>query len=289
MDRFREGPLNITLSVFGRLLHARFVVAATTFLLLSVLFLGIATKTFAQAAQFDSTADLPSSVNEGLTASAKFTGSNLGNVTVTGVTFRAALPTPTGIVWAVGSATGSCNMGSPNPGGTQVLNCDFGDLPAGMSVQVTVTTTPTILVMCQTLVFQYQFATTNAGIGIGGNPSSSVNCPALAVTKSADAASVAGGDPIGFTIGVTNKADASEAANNVVLTDSLPVTGADWTITSDSSNSCLISGFSVGGIVVDSLQCQVGNLAVGASATIHVALHSHRLRTIFQYRYGIGR
>ena len=88
----------------------------------------------------------------------------------------------------------------------------------------------------------------------------------IAITKVADDPSVAAGDPIGFTITVTN--EGGSEAQGVTLTDDLPAGGdLDWSIESQTGISgCTISG-AVGS---QSIDCPTVNLAADASYSIHI-------------------
>src|SRR5262249_54087471 len=96
----------------------------------------------------------------------------------------------------------------------------------------------------------------------GGDPEAIIHCrPAhIHITKTADAASVNAGSPIGFTITVTNTGTGT--AHGVVMTDTLP-TNADlsWTESPDKAQ-CTISG----GI----LTCNIGDLAPNGSFSVHI-------------------
>ncbi len=84
--------------------------------------------------------------------------------------------------------------------------------------------------------------------------------PALTIVKTADAASVTAGNPIGFSITVTSTGNA--VAHNVVLNDVLPTgTGISWSV-SPAVTGCTITS--------NTLVCNFGDLAPGASATVHV-------------------
>jgi uncharacterized repeat protein (TIGR01451 family) len=86
----------------------------------------------------------------------------------------------------------------------------------------------------------------------------------LALTKTADAATVTAGTPIGFTLAVTN--NATSAAPATTLTDTLPTgTGINWSISPAYSGpgTCAIAGGALG--------CSFGSLASGAGATVHIA------------------
>jgi uncharacterized repeat protein (TIGR01451 family) len=88
----------------------------------------------------------------------------------------------------------------------------------------------------------------------------------IAIVKTADDASVEAGNPIGFTISVTNEGGVD--ATGVALTDSLPAGGdLDWSIESQTGISgCTISG-AVGS---QSIDCPTVTLAPAASYSIHI-------------------
>ena len=84
--------------------------------------------------------------------------------------------------------------------------------------------------------------------------------PDLKITKVADDETVNAGEPIGFTIQVTN--DGPGIAKNVTLSDPLPVKpGISWHEDPDR-NDCTITS--------NTLNCDFGNMGDGAHATVHV-------------------
>jgi uncharacterized repeat protein (TIGR01451 family) len=84
------------------------------------------------------------------------------------------------------------------------------------------------------------------------------------VTKTADAASVDAGDPIGFTITVSNSGGG--LAEGVTLSDPLPADpGTSWTIAGGTYASVTTCGIGSG-----TLTCGPSNLAAGASYTVHI-------------------
>ena len=90
----------------------------------------------------------------------------------------------------------------------------------------------------------------------------------LNVTTTPDAATVNAGQAIGYTITVKNTGPGTE--NGVTLSDPLPAgTGVSWTISPayGGPGSCMVSG-AVGSQV---LSCSFGDLANGASASVHVS------------------
>jgi uncharacterized repeat protein (TIGR01451 family) len=88
----------------------------------------------------------------------------------------------------------------------------------------------------------------------------------IAITKVADDPTVDAGDPIGFTITVSNVGGIE--ATGVALTDALPAGGdLDWSI----ENQTGISGCSIAGAVgSQSIDCPTVSLAGGASYAIHI-------------------
>ena len=89
-----------------------------------------------------------------------------------------------------------------------------------------------------------------------------VQCPDISVEKTADAASVSAGDPIGFTITVTNAGPG--AATGVTVTDTLPTNpGVNWSIGAGSAPGCAIT--------LGVLSCDFGTLAAEATRTVHIS------------------
>jgi uncharacterized repeat protein (TIGR01451 family) len=101
-----------------------------------------------------------------------------------------------------------------------------------------------------------------------------VQCPNLSASKEADDDVVSAGEQIGFTITVTNSdAPGTGTAYDVLLSDLLPA-GSDlaWSEDPDSA-ACQING-SVG---AQTLECNFGDLAAGASASVHVVSDTTQL------------
>ena len=97
-------------------------------------------------------------------------------------------------------------------------------------------------------------------------PSALVEPPDLAITKTADAASVSAGSPIGFTITVTN--GGAGAATGVHVSDTLPTdAGTSWSI--DGSPSGDTTGLTCG-ITGGVLTCDKASLTAGQSFSLHI-------------------
>src|SRR5205085_1742072 len=92
--------------------------------------------------------------------------------------------------------------------------------------------------------------------------------PNLTITKTADATPVDAGTGVGFQITVANNGPgAATTATAVTITDTLPsLTGITWTIASDPASHCSITGPAGS----QSLACALGDMAVGASYSIHI-------------------
>jgi uncharacterized repeat protein (TIGR01451 family) len=102
-----------------------------------------------------------------------------------------------------------------------------------------------------------------ASIGSRDNQimANAVLAPTLTITKTADAATVNAGSPIGFTITVSN--GGAGPASNVTLTDTLPTgSGISWSESPDNA-SCAIAS--------NALTCTFATIAVGGSASVHVS------------------
>jgi uncharacterized repeat protein (TIGR01451 family) len=118
---------------------------------------------------------------------------------------------------------------------------------------------------------QEYYSTTGAAdwrtrIGSFRFPSCTTSPPALSLTESADAASVAAGSQIGFTVGLSNTSSAP--ATGIVLTDPLPNgTGASWSVDTAGSSP----GWSIVGLAPSQTAVFSGTaLAAGASTHVHL-------------------
>jgi uncharacterized repeat protein (TIGR01451 family)/fimbrial isopeptide formation D2 family protein len=177
---------------------------------------------------------------------------NAGDGVATGVHVTDTLPTDAGVSWAIESVTGD---GDPSCAITAgILTCDADALGPTESFTVHIVS-PTTAATCGTVDNTAAVTTTN-----DGEDSSSddvlVQCPDITVVKLADADPINAGDPIGFTITVSNAGPGT--AYGVTLSDTLP-SGITW---SEDSTSC-----SIGAGV---LSCTIGTLAPGATFQVHL-------------------
>jgi uncharacterized repeat protein (TIGR01451 family) len=159
---------------------------------------------------------------------------------------------PPGITWTANNE--HCGVDANG-----MLYCGLGDLDPGGSISVTVTgeATPAL---CGTFDNTATVKTDNGPDVESNTVSVTVNClPNLTLNKTADADHVPAGQPIGFTITVSNE---GSTANNVLLTDTLPTgKGITWTL-SPAVQGCSITN--------NVLTCNFGNLEDGATRIVHV-------------------
>jgi uncharacterized repeat protein (TIGR01451 family) len=195
-------------------------------------------------------------VSAGGTATFTITVSAGGTGPSSNVAVSDTLPAGT---WTLGGANAAeCAIAS----GT--LGCTFGTMASGTSKTVTVSRTATAL-DCPAITNTATVTATGDTSSADNSATASVivNCASdLVITKTADAASVAAGSPIGFVVTVTNNGNAT--ATNVQVTDALPTgTGLSWTIDAAGSDSgCAISS--------GTLTCTYEGIAPGASKHVHV-------------------
>jgi uncharacterized repeat protein (TIGR01451 family) len=195
-------------------------------------------------------------VNAGDTIGYTITVHNAGAGTAKGVTLTDTLPTNPGLVWTIAGGTGANQCSITNG----VLSCNFGDRLAGATKTVHITS-PTTFDSCGQVVNAASAASTNDGSPSTGDVTITVNCPAISVLKTPDAGTVNAGDPVGFTITVTNAGPGT--AKNVHLSDTLPTNaGLDWSIDGGT-------GAKMCDIAQGVLACQFGDMGV-TSYTVHI-------------------
>jgi uncharacterized repeat protein (TIGR01451 family) len=181
-------------------------------------------------------------------------------------------PTGSGVSWSIDPAytgPGSCQIDSTTP--PQTLSCSFGDMTPGASASVHITSATTSASV-GTYVNTATATATNS-TPVQATAQTQVLAPGLSIVKTADAPSVKAGDPIGFTVTVSNSsADGTGTATAVTLSDPLPAgptsSGIKWSIIPAYSGpgTCQITGTAP----VQTLSCQLGDMLPGASASVHV-------------------
>lgn len=175
------------------------------------------------------------------------------------------LPGGAGISWSISPAyagPGSCAISGP--AGSQVLECSLGTLAPGAGTTVHVRSNTT-----RKSAGTYGNTATAAGSNnspVTAADSIDVLAPHLVIAKNADAAQVYAGEGIGYTITVTN--DGEGTALGATLADPLP--GNDdfnWGVVGYAGpGTCAVAGTAP----IQNLSCALGDLAPGASVTIHV-------------------
>ncbi len=180
------------------------------------------------------------------------TVTNSGQGAATDVVVSDTLPTNDGLSWSIDGGTGAQDCSITNG----VLTCTFPSIAAGASVMVHLTS-PTTGGTCGDVVNTASAISGNDGSPSTGPVTIAVDCPDLQVVKTADNGTISAGDPAAFTIVVTNNGPG--VAKAASLTDTLPG-GVDWH--QDNADCSITAGV---------LTCDFGELASGATRTIHVS------------------
>lgn len=201
---------------------------------------------------------------------------NAGPSRADAVTITDTLPLDVTFISASPSA-GSCGT---TPGanvtttaGNRTVVCSLGNINNGAQQTVTVIVRPNTVTRGTTLVNNVSVATatteTNASNNTGA-ANAAVSNPALdlVINKADSVDPVAVGDNTVYTITVTNSGPS--AAENVVVTDTLPATGLSFQSVTSSAGSCPTQPAvnAVGGTVV----CNLGYIATGATRTITLTM-----------------
>ena len=173
-------------------------------------------------------------------------------------------PLPAGLSWKTDDQRCTITNG--------ILTCQLGDLAPGDSTVVEVRAT-THAEDCGVIHNTATAGATNElvtvdqrVIALAQNNTSSADitilCPDVTVDKKADDDTVDAGDPVGFTITVTNSGDGR--ADDVTLEDVLPTNaGLDWTIDGGTGASdCSID--------TGVLTCDFGDVPAKTTLTVHI-------------------
>jgi uncharacterized repeat protein (TIGR01451 family) len=206
-------------------------------------------------------------VDAGATIGFTVTASNAdvaGTGTATGVVIDDPLPSGSGVDWTIESGPANCSITGTAP--TQDLVCSAVNLGPGESESVHVTS-GTGFASCGTYDNSATLTLTNGPTPDPATASTAVQCSTLTLSKTADSAEVNSGSAIGFTIAATNPGPGT--ATVAVLIDELPAGGGvDWSIDPayTGPGSCAITG----AVPSQTLVCELGDLAAGATASVHV-------------------
>jgi uncharacterized repeat protein (TIGR01451 family) len=192
-------------------------------------------------------------ISAGDTAAFTIVVSNTGQGTAKAVTLTDTLPA--GVTWTEDSADCSITAG--------VMSCSFGDLASGATRTIHVSGV-TDAADCGVLSNTATVGATNEPVSAQGNNSSTatitVQCPDISITKVAADDSVSAGDSVGFTISIHTAGPG--VAHDVTINDPLPDdAGLSWTI-DPATTGCTIT--------LGTLHCDLGNLASGATVTVHI-------------------
>jgi len=170
---------------------------------------------------------------------------------------------PAGVTWTLDPAVAGCSIV-----GT-ALTCDFESLAPAASITLHISG-ETVAANCGTLhnvvTISASNETPNGQFPNSASADITVDCPAIVITKTADKATISAGDPIGFTITVTNTGLGNATA--VHVSDNLPA-GFTWTAdapTGTASASCSINTVPN----PDVLTCDAAVMAPGSSFSVHI-------------------
>ncbi|MGE5225767.1 MAG: hypothetical protein ACM3OO_02725 [Planctomycetaceae bacterium] len=196
-------------------------------------------------------------VNAGDPIGYTITVTNGGAGTARNVTLSDTLPTNGGLGWSIDAIDGQApGAQSPCAIASGVLSCSFGDMAPKAQHTVHITS-DTTAATCGTVANSASVSSSNDGQPSVGPVNISVRCPDVKVVKTADQGTINAGDTAAFTIVVSNHGDG--VARHVTLNDPLPA-GVNW---SEDSAACSIAS----GV----LTCDFGDLASGATRTVHVS------------------
>lgn len=176
---------------------------------------------------------LESSVSAGDTIFFTVSLGNIGTGLGKGGTAVSILPIAPGLSWSIVPDVG-------NPGDCSIvsgmLSCAFGDIPGGSARSVTISS-PTTSESCGLIEGEATFDFTNTADGWSSS-NVTVNCPDVAVTKTATRSTITVGDEIEFDLTVANPGAGD--AYDVTLTDTLP-SETEWALSGADAGDCEIA------------------------------------------------
>jgi uncharacterized repeat protein (TIGR01451 family) len=173
-------------------------------------------------------------VTAGGTIGFTITVTNGGPGTATNVVINDALPAGTGINWVENPDKAECSIsGTP-----QTLTCTIGSLASGASFSVHVES-PTTAGSCGTYPNTATASADNHPT-VQAQASITVNCPTLSILKSTSTPTVNAGQPISYTITVSNAGPGT--ATGVSISDTLPgAANLSWTENPDKAECSITS------------------------------------------------
>ena len=230
----------------------------------------------APAIQIAKTADA-AQVNAGEQIGFTMTVWNSGTGTAKGVTLTDVLPTNSGLNWQIQSQGSGWGGSCAITAGT--LNCGpvsvpFGTTQIGSSYTVHIVSTTTAATggSCPSgsgvVNNTASVATNNDGSG-QSSASTCVAAPAIHIVKTADAAQVNAGEPIGFTLTVYNSG--SGDAKGASLSDVLPTNaGLNWQIDSQGAGWAGTCAITAGTLNCGPETVPAGTTQAASTFTVHI-------------------
>lgn len=227
----------------------------------------------------------PANIAAGQNLTYVVTVSNNGPSRATDVVMTDTLPHDVTFVSATPSS-GSCATkpatGSTTAGGNDSVSCNLGTINNGSQQTVTLVVRPNTATRSTTLVNTATAVTSTLETDgpantVNPNNSASVNADVLVpsldlvLNKDDSIDPVAVGDQTVYTITVTNSGPS--AAENVMVTDTLPATGLSFVSASSSSGSCPTQP-AIGDDSGANVVCNLGYLASAAQETITVTMRA---------------
>ena len=194
--------------------------------------------------------------------------SNSGSGTAKGLSFSDALPAGTGVDWSIESSDAGWSITGSPPNEHLVYSGTTMAAGASSTVHVVSATTKD---SCKEYDNTASVSTTNDGSD-EASAATTVLCPSIHVTKTADAASVSAGTQIGFHVTVSNSGQGK--AFGVTLTDALPGgnggTPVHWAIDGSTGNPASFAISGADGSQQLTLAGQPITMNAGASLTVHI-------------------
>ena len=208
----------------------------------------------------------PSSVTAGLNATYTISITNNGPSTATGVKIYDNVPAGTEVVSVSGSNGATCNAGVAGDALRPTV-CSFGNLAPGASRTMTVE----IHVLPGTrgpLNNDARVVSTTFDDDLSNNLDTSgataVGSADLSVTKTGSPKPVVAGQPITYTITVTNNGPST--ATDVEIVDTIPA-GTSFVSGVDGNGAVVCALVQPGNVV-----CELGDMAPGASTTVYLTV-----------------
>lgn len=188
--------------------------------------------------------------------------SNVGDKNATGVVLKDTLPPNTTLVSTDSSVGTPCT-------GTSPVSCSLGTLEPGDSATVTIQVQPTSAAVGKVIQNQAT-ATSNGGKVSASDTLNTTVTPDLSITKNASRSSVKVGDRFTYTLTVQDAGQAN--ATNVIVVDAL-LDEVTYVYSNTTQGSCALQTNNV-------VQCNLGNLNSGATATVKILVRANQEGTI---------